>query len=129
VDGTDSFVFVAKLKALKVDLKKWNDTQFGHVSLQKKQMMADLRDLDEMEHSYPLSVDERGRREHLIAGLENVILMDEISWRQKGDKNSSFFHRIANSNRNTNTISQLIINGTSSTNQDEIRDHIAEFYE
>ena len=137
VNGTPSFVFAAKLKALKVDLKKWNDTQFGNVSLQKKQLMADLRAIDAMEDSRQLSVEERGRREIIIAGLEKVILMDEISWRQKsrvlwlkeGDKNSSFFHRIANSNRNTNTISQLLINGTLSTNQDEIKDHIAEFYE
>ncbi len=48
---------------------------------------------------------------------------------QRGRQEFFFFHRIANSNRNTNTISQLLINGTLSTNQDEIRDHIAELYE
>ncbi len=97
--GTPSFVFAAKLKALKVDLKKWNVTHFGHVSLQKKQMMADLKGLDEVEDSCPLSIEERGQREHHIVGLEKVILMEEISWRQKsrvlwfkkGDKNSFFF--------------------------------------
>ena len=35
VFGTPSFVFAAKLKALKVDLKNWNATHFGHVSLQR----------------------------------------------------------------------------------------------
>ena len=99
--------------------------------------MADLRELDDTEDSRPLSIEERGRREQLVVGLEKVILMDEISWRQKsrvlwlkeGDKNSPFFHRIANSNRNVNTIGQLIINGIASTDEDEIREHIAQFYE
>uniref|UniRef100_A0A2N9EHP5 Reverse transcriptase domain-containing protein n=1 Tax=Fagus sylvatica TaxID=28930 RepID=A0A2N9EHP5_FAGSY len=135
--GTPSFEFASKLKALKADLKHWNENQFGHVSLKKQQMIADLRELDDEKDSRPLSIEERGRREQLVVGLEKVILMDEISWRQKsrvlwlkeGDKNSSFFHRIANSNRNANTIGHLIINGTTSTDQDEIREHIAQFYE
>jgi hypothetical protein len=137
IRGMPSFVFASKLKALKVDLKHWNDTQFGNVSVQKQQMMADLIALDEVEDSRPLSIEERGRKEQLIVGLEKVILMDEISWRQKsralwlkeGDKNSSFFHRIANSNQNANTIGHLSINGIASTDQDEIRNHIAQFYE
>ena len=33
VAGTPSFVFATKLKALKVDLKKWNEVEFRHVSL------------------------------------------------------------------------------------------------
>uniref|UniRef100_A0A2N9I5C4 Reverse transcriptase domain-containing protein n=1 Tax=Fagus sylvatica TaxID=28930 RepID=A0A2N9I5C4_FAGSY len=74
--GTPSFVFAAKLKALKVDLKKWNVTHFGHVSLQKKQMMADLKGLDEVEDSCPLSIEERGQREHHIVGLEKLYLED-----------------------------------------------------
>jgi hypothetical protein len=47
ISGTPSFVFASKLKALKADLKHWNENQFGHVSLKKKQMMADLRELDD----------------------------------------------------------------------------------
>jgi hypothetical protein len=33
VDGTPSFVLAHKLKALKGDLKKWNDTEFRHPNL------------------------------------------------------------------------------------------------
>ena len=47
ISGTPSFVFASKLKALKADLKQWNVNHFGHVSLKKQQMMADLRELDD----------------------------------------------------------------------------------
>ena len=66
-----------------------------------------------------------------------ILMIDEICWRQKsraiwlkeGDKNSKFFHCLASSHQSTNTIGKLLIDGVSSTNQDEIRDHIARFYE
>ena len=137
VEGTPSFVFASKLKALKADLKKWNETVFGHVNAQKQNLLAGLRELDGVADLRPLSDEEKGKRELLTTNLEKVILMDEICWRQKsralwlkeGDKNSKFFHCLANSHRNTNTIGKLIINGASSTSQDEIRDHIVRFYE
>ena len=63
--------------------------------------------------------------------------MKEISWRHKsqvlwlkeGDKNSQFFHQLANSHRRTNIIGQLSINGVMSIDQDVIREHIAQYYE
>ena len=94
--------------------------------------MIDLRDLDEVADSRPLSMVERGKREHITIGLEKVILMEEICWRQKshalwlkeGDKNSKFFHWLASSHRIANTI---LINGITFTNQDEIQDTISLF--
>ena len=135
--GNHSFVLAHKLKALKGDLKKWNEEEFGHVTLQKNLLMADLWELEVAEDTRPLSTEEKSKKELTIVGLDKLILLDEISWRQKsralwlkeGDKNSKFFHRLANSHRNTNSIGQLIIEGVVSSNQDEIRDHIANFYE
>jgi exonuclease III len=137
VTSTPSYVFAYKLKALKADLKIWNATEFGHISMQKQQLMAALREIDAMTDTRPLDVEEQGRREQTAIELDKVLLMEEISWRQKsralwlkeGDKNSRFFHWVANSHRNVNTIGKLLINGISSTNQDEIRDHISQFYE
>uniref|UniRef100_A0A2N9FU80 Reverse transcriptase domain-containing protein n=1 Tax=Fagus sylvatica TaxID=28930 RepID=A0A2N9FU80_FAGSY len=137
VEGTPSFVFANKLKALKVDLKKWNETEFGNVNVQKKTLLAGLREIDTVADSRPLSAEEKSKREQLAIDLEKVILRAEICWRQKsralwlkeGDKNSRFFHCIASSHRNTNTIGKLLINGSPSMNQDEIQDHIAQFYE
>ena len=137
VTGTPSYVLASKLKALKADLKRWNDTEFGHISVQKQQLMTAIREIDAVTDTRPLDVEEKGRRELTAIELDKVLLMEEISWRQKsraiwlkeGDKNSRFFHRVANAHRNANTIGKLIINGIPSTNQDEIQDHIAQFYE
>ena len=47
---------------------------------------------------------------------------------KKGDSNTRFFHRMANSNRRNNYIENLMINGALSSNQDKIADHIEQFY-
>uniref|UniRef100_A0A2N9G6G4 Endonuclease/exonuclease/phosphatase domain-containing protein n=1 Tax=Fagus sylvatica TaxID=28930 RepID=A0A2N9G6G4_FAGSY len=83
VEGTSSFVFASKLKTLKADLKKWNETVFGHVNAQKQNLLAGLRELDGVADLRPLSNEEKGKRELLTTNLEKVILMDEICWRQK----------------------------------------------
>ena len=137
MDGTPSFILANKLKALEGDLKKWNDTEFEHITLQKNQLLADLGEIDEVEDSRPQTIEEKGKREVLIAEVDTVLMMDEIWWRQKsralwlkeGDKNSKFFHCLASSHRSTTTVGKLLINGIPSTSQDEIRDHIALFYE
>ncbi|XP_075645387.1 uncharacterized protein LOC142616412 [Castanea sativa] len=72
----------------------------------------------------------------LHADLEKAALLEEISWRQKskvlflkeGDSNTRFFHRMANSNRRSNCIENLMIDGVLSSNQDRIVDHIEQFY-
>ena len=83
MEGTPNFVFANKLKALKAYLKKWNETEFGHITVQKKQLLAGLRELDVLADSRSLSAEEKGKRELLSVDLEKVIMMDEICWRQK----------------------------------------------
>ena len=55
--------------------------------------------------------------------------MEEISWRQKsrevwlreGDRNTSFFHRMANSHRRRNCLSKIKINGIWLIEEQEIK--------
>lgn len=47
---------------------------------------------------------------------------------KEGDKNTKFFHRIANSSRSCNSIENLIINGVTSSNPPDIKAHIIHFY-
>ena len=105
--------------------------------MKKNMLMADLRELDLEEESRPLSAVEKSKKETTIVELDKLILMEEISWRQKSralwlqerDKNSKFFHRLANSHRIANSIAKLSIDGNMSYNQNDIKDHIASFYE
>ena len=134
--GTPSYIMACKLKALKTDLKKWNEEVFGNVGVRKHELMSELAALDAVAETRHLTREESNKRVQLVVDLERTSLLDEISWRQKsralwlreGDKNTKFFHRLANSNRRYNSISSLSINGVMSTDPDAISESIINFY-
>lgn len=51
------------------------------------------------------------------------------SWLKEGDKCTKFFHRIANSNRWSNSIELLSVNDLVSSNQPAIKEHIVQLNE
>jgi len=112
-------VFARKLKALKVDLKKWNKEVFGNVGVQKNEMEKGLSELDMIAEERPLSEEENIKREEYSRSLEMSIYLEEVSWRQKsralwlkdGDNNTKFLHRLANSHRRHNSIETLVVDG------------------
>jgi len=118
-EGTSSYVFARKLKALKVDLKKWNKEVFGNVGVQKNEMEKGLSELDMIAEERPLSEEENIKREEYSRSLEMSIYLEEVSWRQKsralwlkdGDNNTKFLHRLANSHRRHNSIETLVVDG------------------
>ena len=134
--GSPSSILAKKLAALKSDLKKWNESDFGNISVKKQQLWSKLNVLDVKEDSQSLSNEEKREQTTLRADLEKATLLEEISWRQKskifflkeGDSNTRFLHRMANSNRRNNCIDSLMIDGAMSTNQDRIVDHVEQFF-
>jgi exonuclease III len=135
--GSPSYIFSQKLKALKSDLKRWNDQEFGIVEIRKAKFLEELLAFDRLEEDLGLSPEDKIRKGEVIRALEISILQEENSWRQKsrvhwlkeGDKCTKFFHRIANSNRRSNAMESLSINGSVSSDQQVIRNHVAHFYE
>jgi len=135
-EGKPSYVFARKLKALKVDLKKWNEEVFGNVGVQKKEMKKGLSELDMIAEERPLSEEENIKREDYSRSLERSTYLEKVSLRQKsmvlrlkeGDNNTKFFHRLANSHRRHNLIEILVVDGHLTDETTVIQDHIVDFY-
>uniref|UniRef100_A0A2N9IB59 Uncharacterized protein n=1 Tax=Fagus sylvatica TaxID=28930 RepID=A0A2N9IB59_FAGSY len=136
-NGSPSYVLIQKLKSLKMDLRRWNKEIFGDVNLRKNDLQIQIQDLDLVEETRPLSVEEGVTKENLKAEFEKLLLLEEIKWRQtsratwlrEGDKNTKFFHRVANSNRRFNSIDHLVVDGAVTTDQSEIGKGLVNFYQ
>jgi hypothetical protein len=74
--GTSSYVLAQKLKALKGDLKKWNEECFGNVAVKSHQLLAELRVLETVVESCSLSSNERGssKKDWWRSGSEILFL-------------------------------------------------------
>jgi hypothetical protein len=135
--GTPSFVFAKKLRALKGDIKTWNKNVFGNIGALVKERVEELKSLELAAEGGGLSEEDKERKRLLCRDLERSLLQEEICWRQKsrikwlkeGDKCTKFFHLMANSNRRFNNIDSLLINGSLSSNPDDIREHAASYFE
>ena len=125
-----------KLKLLKNDLKKWNVEIFGNVEDWVRNLWKDLSVLELTEDSRVLLEEERLELERVQGKLEKATLMEEICWRQKSrvlcireeDRNTKFFHRIANFHRRFNSIDRLMVDGDLSSNPEAIAGVISHFY-
>ena len=119
-NGSFRFILAKKLKALKAILKTWNKDVFGKVGVNKRLALDKVDFWDSQEKLRFLSMEELEARKEAKGDFEKWVLMEEISWRQKsrevwlrkGDRNTGFFHRMANSHRRRNCLSKIKINGT-----------------
>ena len=82
----------------------------------------------ETKESRNLMEEEKLDLERIQGELEKASLLEEICWRQKsrvlcirkGDRNTKFFHRIANSNKRFNSIDRLMVDGELSSDLEVI---------
>ena len=79
--GTPSFIFSKKLRALKGDIKIWNKTIFGNVGELIKERVDELKALELVAKGGGLSEDERERKRLLCRDLKRALLQEKISWR------------------------------------------------
>ena len=134
--GTPSFVFAKKLKALKEDIVQWNRLEFGRVGRKKSQLLETLKLLDAKEGEFGLSDAKSCERAVARSEVENLLSLEEISWRQKsrmlwikeGDNNTKFFHKMANSRRRFNHLSFLEVDGVIYEEESEMATLVVNFY-
>jgi hypothetical protein len=77
--GSSSFIVANKLKALKVDLKKWNVEVFGDVGRKREILLEEVCAFDIIEEERALCHEERMRKAKFLSELEKSTLMKEVS--------------------------------------------------
>ena len=135
--GSYSFILASKLKALKGILKAWNFEVFGRVENNKKEALNRISFWDDVEKEKVLSLEEAEKRDKAREDFKEWVTLEEISLRQKsreiwlkeGDRNTGFFHRMANSHRRRKSISSISINGRRLDKEAEVRDGLVGAYQ
>ncbi|CAN1129256.1 hypothetical protein LINPERHAP2_LOCUS5114 [Linum perenne] len=135
--GSDNmFKLASKLKRLKTDLSNWNIDTFKRTEVVIKDTIEKIWILDNREETNQLSEEDRLERCFLKCDLDKLCKREEVSWRQKsrdkwtkdGDRNTKYFHKIANHNRPRNYISSLKIDGVLFEEYDVLASAIVHFY-
>ncbi|RVW91061.1 Transposon TX1 uncharacterized 149 kDa protein [Vitis vinifera] len=104
-----------KLQFVKAKLKDWNKNTFGMLKERKTTILDEIANIDAIEQEGALSSNLAAQRVIRKGELEELILREEIHWRQKakvkwvkdGDCNSKLFHKVANGRQNRNFIKFL----------------------
>ena len=98
-------------------------------------MWKDLSKFENIEEIRGLT-EEKQDLERIWGELEKASLLEEICWRKKSrvlcireeDRNTKFFHRIANFHRRFNSIDRLMVDGELSLDSKVIAECISRFY-
>ena len=114
-NGWKGHKFTRKLQFVKAKLKDWNKNTFRMLKERKKTILDEIAKIDANEQEGALSFDLVVQRAVRKGELEEIIMREEIHWRQKakvkwvndGDCNSKLFHKVANGRRYRNFIEFL----------------------
>ncbi|RVW99876.1 LINE-1 reverse transcriptase-like [Vitis vinifera] len=130
VSGTTSYILSEKLKALKPILKKWNIEVFRQIKVKKQEAWNSLDLWDKEERVRELSLEEEEARKEAREMYKKWVLLEETSWRQKSreiwlkeeDRNTRFFHQMANAHRRRNQMNRVKVNGRWYNGEREIKE-------
>ena len=137
VRGRASFRLATKMKELKQKIKVWNREVFGRLEVNKNSALQQVEYWDGVESERSLSKGETELKKEAKESFKKWVLMDEIHWRQlsrelwlkEGDRNTGFFHRMANARRKNNSLDIVKINGVWMTEEQEVREGIVNAFQ
>lgn len=137
VRGTGSFIFAAKLKVLKEEIKKWASEEEGKIERRVSDNFKELTELDSKDAVEGLDEEDRATREAIKGEIATFMNMKKISWRQKtrekwlkeGDRNAKYFHSLANFRRKNNYVEELIMNGVSIKGSEATREGAKSYFQ
>ena len=132
VHGKASFVLSRKLKEIKVLIKGWNRDCFGRLDYNKKLALSNVEAWDHVSVDRNLTLEESEARREAKEAYKKWVLLEEINWRWKsrelwlkeGDRNTGFFHRMANAHLRKNALVKIKINGDWISGEQEIREGV-----
>ena len=92
---------------------------------------------DGVESERSLSLEETELKKEAKESYQKWVMLEESHWRQlsrevwlkEGDKNTGFFHRMANAHRNNNSLDRIKIDGVWLVEEQEVREGIANAYQ
>jgi hypothetical protein len=126
-----------KLKLLKNNLKIWNKNYFGNVNDLVSSAETNLQQvqahIQQFGHTDSLLAQEKTAG----AAYEDALNRQEAFWQEKarlnwhleGDRNTSYFHRIAKIKTSTKYISSLQDGENVITDQGQLADHVVNYYQ
>lgn len=137
VRGKASFRLASKLKVMKQKIKEWNREVFGRLEVNKNLALQQVEFWDRVEGERCLSVSETELKKEAKETFKKWVLLEETHWRQasrelwlkEGDKNTGFFHRMANAHRRNNSMDRIKINGVWRVEEQEIREGIVQNFQ
>ncbi|XP_060202490.1 uncharacterized protein LOC132630925 [Lycium barbarum] len=135
--GKPDYILACKLKALKSKLKIWSRSESGNLGSQRRSLLGQMAQLDAVLEERVSTEEESVKKETLLVEYEELIKNEEITCRQKsrsfwlkeGDKNTKFFHKMANAHKRYNNIDQLVIQEETIEEPARIEEEIIDFYQ
>ena len=125
------------MKVMKKKIKEWNRDVFDRLEVNKNLALQQVAFWDGVESEKSLTESETELKREAKETFKKWVILEETHWRQvsrelwlkEGDKNTGFFHRIANAHRRNNSLDKIKINGGWLADEQEVREGIVNAFQ